>query len=158
MNRCHHRFNISQLFRDIETMSISQGEKLRLIRESERLNRREVSDLTGINYGNYSGYESGKVKMPFEAGAKLFKVSRFRKYRDWFMFDEISPEAGHCPLPSCFIKIQFKIPHCICEGLLYSLFAGGSPTKTQHISRLSRACHMELLIMQLSPACYYFPH
>jgi transcriptional regulator with XRE-family HTH domain len=75
-------------------MSISQGEKLRLIRESERLNKREVSDLTGINYGNYSGYENDKAKMPFEAGAKLFKVSRFRKYRDWFMFDEVSPEAG----------------------------------------------------------------
>lgn len=75
-------------------MSINQGEKLRLIRESERLNRKEVSDLTGINYGNYSGYETGKVKMPFEAGAKLFKVERFRKYRDWFMFDEVSPESG----------------------------------------------------------------
>ena len=72
--------------------------------------------------------------------------------------DPCSEPDESCPLPSCFIKIQFKIPHCICEGLLYSLFAGGSPTKTQHISRLSRACHMELLIMQLSPACYYFPH
>ncbi|GAB5991285.1 helix-turn-helix transcriptional regulator [Aeromonas enteropelogenes] len=75
-------------------MSTSQGEKLRLIRESERLSRREVADLTGINYASYLGYESDKSKMPFEAGSKLFKVERFRKYRDWFMFDEISPEAG----------------------------------------------------------------
>ncbi|RKJ89938.1 XRE family transcriptional regulator [Aeromonas veronii] len=75
-------------------MSIPQGEKLRLIRESERLNRREVTDLTGINYASYLGYENDKAKMPLEAGAKLFKVERFRKYRDWFMFDEVSPEAG----------------------------------------------------------------
>ncbi|WP_429134245.1 helix-turn-helix domain-containing protein [Aeromonas hydrophila] len=75
-------------------MSISQGEKLRLIRESERLSRREVTDLTGINYASYLGYENDKAKMPFEAGSKLFKVERFRKYRDWFMFDEVSPEAG----------------------------------------------------------------
>ncbi|WP_080761847.1 helix-turn-helix domain-containing protein [Aeromonas hydrophila] len=75
-------------------MSNSQGEKLRLIRESERLSRKEVTDLTGINYASYLGYENDKAKMPFEAGARLFKVSRFRKYRDWFMFDEVSPEAG----------------------------------------------------------------
>ncbi len=32
--------------------------------------------------------------MSFEAGMKLFKHPRFRKYRDWFMFDEINPGAG----------------------------------------------------------------
>lgn len=75
-------------------MSISQGEKLKLIRESERLNRREIADLTGINYASYLGYENDKAKMPFETGSKLFKAERFRKYRDWFMFDETSPESG----------------------------------------------------------------
>ncbi len=25
---------------------------------------------------------------------KFFKRSRFRKYRDWFMFDEVNPETG----------------------------------------------------------------
>ena len=25
---------------------------------------------------------------------KFFKHLRFRKYRDWFMFDEVNPEAG----------------------------------------------------------------
>ncbi|MGY3944124.1 helix-turn-helix domain-containing protein [Aeromonas tecta] len=74
--------------------SITSGEKLRLIRESERLNRKELTDLTGINYTSYCGYESGKAQMSFEVGAKLFKFERFRKYRDWFMFDEVSPESG----------------------------------------------------------------
>ena len=32
--------------------------------------------------------------MPLEAGMKLFKHPRFRKYRDWFMFDETDPAAG----------------------------------------------------------------
>lgn len=75
-------------------MSTAQSEKLKLIRESERLKLKEVSDLVGINYHTYHGYESGKMKMSMEAGMKLFKHPRFRKYRDWFMFDEINPGAG----------------------------------------------------------------
>ncbi|MEQ5739366.1 MULTISPECIES: XRE family transcriptional regulator [Providencia] len=75
-------------------MSISQGGKLKLIRNSEQLTKREVSDITEINYTSYHGYETDKAKMPMEAGIKLFKHPRFRKYRDWFMFDETDPEAG----------------------------------------------------------------
>lgn len=75
-------------------MSIDQSEKLKLIRESERLKVKEVADLVGLNYYSYHGYETGKAKMPMEAGMKLFKHPRFRKYRDWFMFDEVNPDAG----------------------------------------------------------------
>lgn len=75
-------------------MSIAQSEKLKLIRESERLKSKELSDLIGINYTTYHGYESGKSKMPLEAGMKLLKHPRFRKYRDWFLFDETDPESG----------------------------------------------------------------
>ncbi|POW31954.1 transcriptional regulator [Pectobacterium atrosepticum] len=32
--------------------------------------------------------------MSMEAGMVFFKHPRFRKYRDWFMFDETNPEAG----------------------------------------------------------------
>ncbi|MDL4913099.1 MAG: helix-turn-helix transcriptional regulator [Enterobacterales bacterium endosymbiont of Blomia tropicalis] len=75
-------------------MSIEQREKLKLIRDSERLNTKQLAELLGINYHTWHGYESGKSKMPMEAGMKLFKHPRFRKYRDWFMFDEIDTEAG----------------------------------------------------------------
>ena len=75
-------------------MSNVQSEKLKLIRDSERMKTKEIADLVGINYPSYHGYESGKSKMPMEAGMKLFKHPRFRKYRDWFMFDETNPEAG----------------------------------------------------------------
>lgn len=73
---------------------LSQAEKLALIRESERLTRKQVAELTAINYTTYAGYEQGKIKMSMDAGMKLFKVEKFRKYRDWFMFDEVDPSAG----------------------------------------------------------------
>lgn len=75
-------------------MSTYDNEKLKLIRESERLNVKQAADLVGINYVTYHGYESGKAKMSIESAMKFFKHPRFRKYRDWFMFDEINPEAG----------------------------------------------------------------
>jgi len=73
---------------------MNQSEKLKLIKESERLKTKELAELIGINYNTYHGYEIGKSKMPMEAGMKLFKHPRFRKYRDWFMFDEVDPESG----------------------------------------------------------------
>lgn len=75
-------------------MSITPGEKLKLIRESERMKIKEVSDLVGLNYYSYYSYEVGKMKMSMEAGVKFFGHPRFRKYRDWFMFDETNPAAG----------------------------------------------------------------
>ncbi|MDX7507464.1 helix-turn-helix domain-containing protein [Citrobacter freundii] len=76
-------------------MSIyEQSEKLTLIRESERLNRKEMAQLVDIPYSSLSNYEAGRMKMSFEAGAKIFKHARFRKYRDWFMFDETDPASG----------------------------------------------------------------
>ncbi|HGJ5858119.1 MAG TPA: helix-turn-helix transcriptional regulator [Arsenophonus nasoniae] len=75
-------------------MSTPKNEKLKLIRESERLKIKEMADLTGINYHTYHGYESGKMNMSLESAEKLFSITRFRKYMDWFMFDEINPEAG----------------------------------------------------------------
>ncbi|WP_112287308.1 helix-turn-helix transcriptional regulator [Rahnella sp. AN3-3W3] len=75
-------------------MSTEQSEKLKLIRESERLKVKEAAELVGLNYVTYHGYESGKSKMSMEAGMKFFKHPRFRKYRDWFMFDETDPATG----------------------------------------------------------------
>ncbi|AIK13742.1 phage repressor protein C [Pectobacterium atrosepticum SCRI1043] len=75
-------------------MSIMIQEKLKLIRESERLKKKEVADMTGINYVTYVGYENGKSSISHDAVVRLLKHPRFRKYRDWFMFDETNPEAG----------------------------------------------------------------
>lgn len=75
-------------------MSTSTAEKLQLMRESERLNMREMADLVGIVYTTYAGYEYGKAKLSYEASVKIFRLDRFRKYQDWFMFDKTDPDRG----------------------------------------------------------------
>ncbi|EPG7556926.1 MULTISPECIES: helix-turn-helix domain-containing protein [Enterobacter] len=75
-------------------MSISQGEKLGLIRDSERLSKRQLTDLVGLNYSTYVGYELGRTKMTLESAIKLFGHPRFHKYQDWFMYDRIDPNRG----------------------------------------------------------------
>lgn len=75
-------------------MSITQGEKLRLMRNSEQLTKKELTDLVGINYGTYHGYEANKSKMTLESAVKLFGHPRFNKYQDWFMYDRVNPATG----------------------------------------------------------------
>lgn len=75
-------------------MSITQGEKLSLIRDSERLTKRQMSDLTGLNYSSYGGYERGTAKMTLEAAISIFGHPRFHKYQDWFMYDRTDPSRG----------------------------------------------------------------
>ncbi|MGY3895767.1 helix-turn-helix domain-containing protein [Aeromonas enterica] len=75
-------------------MSIETSEKLKLMRESERMNRKEFAELTDIPYGTLTGYETRGKEIGFIAIQKIFSLPRFRKYHSWFMFDEVSPEAG----------------------------------------------------------------
>ncbi|MBU9848043.1 helix-turn-helix transcriptional regulator [Rahnella ecdela] len=75
-------------------MSIDQSEKLKLIRDSERLKSKEVADLIGVNYGTYNGYELGKARMSLDAAIKMFGHSRFHKYQDWFLYDRTDPAKG----------------------------------------------------------------
>nr|WP_249126884.1 helix-turn-helix transcriptional regulator [Aeromonas popoffii] len=64
------------------------------MRESERLNRKEFADLIGVPYGTVTGYETRGKELGYNAIQKIFSQPRFRKYHSWFMFDEVSPEAG----------------------------------------------------------------
>lgn len=64
------------------------------MRNSEQMTKKELADLVGLNYATYHGYESDKSKMTFESGVKIFSAKVFRKYRDWFMFDEVNPNVG----------------------------------------------------------------
>ncbi|WP_425286318.1 transcriptional regulator [Candidatus Fukatsuia endosymbiont of Tuberolachnus salignus] len=64
------------------------------MRESERINRREMSELVDIPYGSLTGYELERVKMTVEVGMKIFRHPKFNKYMMWFMTDQVSPEAG----------------------------------------------------------------
>ena len=89
-----NHINYAKEYEVREFMSTDTSERLKLIRESERLKMKEVAELAGINYTTYAGYESGKAMMSLENAKKFFKVERFRKYRDWFMFDETDPATG----------------------------------------------------------------
>ncbi|EBR0084919.1 XRE family transcriptional regulator [Salmonella enterica subsp. enterica] len=75
-------------------MSIPVNEKISLIRESERLTRRQISELTGVVYGSYCAYEAGDKKPGVEVVMKILQHPQFIKYTMWFMTDQISPESG----------------------------------------------------------------
>ena len=75
-------------------MSIAISEKLSLIRESERLNRRQFSEITGVPYTSLTYYESGRTTPPTDISMKILQHPRFTKYTLWFMTETISPEAG----------------------------------------------------------------
>ncbi|EAN0852648.1 XRE family transcriptional regulator [Salmonella enterica] len=75
-------------------MSIDVSEKIKLIRESERLNRREFSEITGVPYSSLSSYENRSKNAGVESIMKILQHPRFIKYTLWFMTDQISPESG----------------------------------------------------------------
>lgn len=75
-------------------MSISYGEKLKLIRNSEQLTKKELTDLIGLNYTTYHTYESGRANMSLDSMVKLFGHPRFQKYQDWFMYNKTDPAKG----------------------------------------------------------------
>jgi len=88
------RLTMVTLFDDGIIMSIEVSEKIKLIRESERLTRKDFSELTGIKYATLSSYENGTKGMSLEMTMKLLNQPKFTKYTMWFMTDQISPEAG----------------------------------------------------------------
>jgi transcriptional regulator with XRE-family HTH domain len=93
-------------------MSIDVSEKLKLMRESERLNRREVSDLTGVPYSSLSSYESRSKNAGVESIMKILQHPRFTKYTMWFMTDQIAPEAGQiAPALAHFGQQTTTSPH-----------------------------------------------
>ncbi|EKN3739180.1 TPA: helix-turn-helix domain-containing protein [Yersinia enterocolitica] len=75
-------------------MSIDIAEKLKLMRESERLNRKQFSELTGVPYSSLSSYETRSKGMSAEAIMKILSHPKFMKYTMWFMADQIAPESG----------------------------------------------------------------
>ncbi|KJO39024.1 helix-turn-helix domain-containing protein [Klebsiella aerogenes] len=75
-------------------MSIAISEKLALMRESERLNRRQFAEITGVPYTSLTYYESGRTTPPTDVSMKILQHPRFTKYTLWFMTDQISPESG----------------------------------------------------------------
>lgn len=69
-------------------------QKIRVMRKSEGLTQREFADIIGISYSALTSYEYGRNLPGLEITIKLFKHPRFRRYRDWFLFDEENLRAG----------------------------------------------------------------
>ncbi|MDX7987688.1 helix-turn-helix transcriptional regulator [Xenorhabdus sp. 12] len=75
-------------------MSSLISEKLSLMRESERLNKKQFAEITGVPYTSLTYYESGRTTPPTDVTMKILSHPRFSKYTMWFMTDQIAPEAG----------------------------------------------------------------
>ncbi|CAG9412401.1 helix-turn-helix domain-containing protein [Providencia alcalifaciens] len=75
-------------------MSSLIGEKLALIRESERLTRKQFAEITGVPYTSLTYYESGKTKPPTDVAMKILSHPQFIKYTMWFMTGETAIESG----------------------------------------------------------------
>ncbi|WP_421174875.1 helix-turn-helix transcriptional regulator [Aeromonas enteropelogenes] len=75
-------------------MSTPISEKLALVRESERMTKKEFAELITIPYGSYVYYENGRNVPSTEIVMRIFKQPRLEKYALWFFTDKIAPEAG----------------------------------------------------------------
>ena len=93
-------------------MSTAISVKLALIRESERLNRKQFSEITGVPYSSLTYYESGRTIPPTDVAMKSLQHPRFSKYTLWFMTEQISPEAGQiAPALAHFGQQTTTSPH-----------------------------------------------
>ncbi|TNK99669.1 XRE family transcriptional regulator, partial [Kosakonia cowanii] len=75
-------------------MSTTVAMKIRIMRKSEMLTQEKMAEITGITLSALRQYEQGRNEPNLESTRKLLKSPRFRKYRDWFLFDETEPKAG----------------------------------------------------------------
>lgn len=58
------------------------------------LTQEKMAEITGITLAALRQYEQGRNEPNLESTKKLLKSPIFRKYRDWFLFDEMEPKAG----------------------------------------------------------------
>lgn len=71
------------------------GEKIKLMRESERLTSRpSVAQMIGIGNDALWRYEEGKSIPNAEIILRLLKLPQFEKYTLWFVTGKTIPEAG----------------------------------------------------------------
>lgn len=76
-------------------MELTIGEKLLLMRESERLtNRKEAADIIGITNNALWRYETGEAVPKADMIMKILTNSRFEKYALWFITGKTAPESG----------------------------------------------------------------
>lgn len=76
-------------------MSMSVAEKLKIMRESERLTSLpEAAKMLGLNRDALWRYEAGKTIPNTEVIMSILNHPRFEKYALWFITGKIAPESG----------------------------------------------------------------
>ncbi|WP_272681101.1 helix-turn-helix domain-containing protein [Providencia sp. PROV129] len=81
------------------TNTSSLGSKIRLIREAEGLNRKELSELLDIPYGTLNNYETKGIQLTEEPILKFINHPRFEKYALWFLTDKTNEALGQISPP-----------------------------------------------------------
>ncbi|WP_201162357.1 helix-turn-helix transcriptional regulator [Klebsiella michiganensis] len=76
-------------------MSMSVAEKLKIMRESERLTSLpDAAKMLGLNRDALWRYEAGKTVPNTEVIMNILNHPRFEKYALWFITGKIAPESG----------------------------------------------------------------
>lgn len=70
------------------------GDKIRLIREAEGLNRKELSELLGISYGTLNNYETKGIQLTESSIVKFTNHPRFEKYTLWLLTGKTNESIG----------------------------------------------------------------
>ncbi|HCH7934585.1 MULTISPECIES: helix-turn-helix domain-containing protein [Providencia] len=76
------------------TNTSSLGEKIRLIREAEGLNRKELSELLDISYGSLNNYETKGIQLTESSIVKFTNHPRFEKYTLWLLTGKTNESIG----------------------------------------------------------------
>ena len=76
-------------------MSMNVAEKLKIMRESERLTSLpEAAKMLGLNRDALWRYEAGQTIPNTEVIMSILNHPRFEKYALWFITGKIAPESG----------------------------------------------------------------
>lgn len=76
-------------------MNLPISERLKLMRESERItSRNEAVEIIGIPHNALWRYETGESIPKGDVMMKILNTPRFEKYALWFMTGKIAPESG----------------------------------------------------------------
>lgn len=97
-NEIHHPLTIElklhQLYEECN-MRISVSEKLKLMRQSERLESLpETATMFGLNRDALWRYENGKTIPNTDVITQILSHPRFEKYALWFVTGKTAPEVG----------------------------------------------------------------
>lgn len=75
-------------------MSMSLGEKFKLIRGTTGLNQIKFSELVGIGISSYKKYESGNHDVGTQSLLAVTNHPKFKKYALWLVTGDTDPAAG----------------------------------------------------------------